>query len=315
VQQLAVKAVRKDSLDGKVERVMWEVHVMRLLKHQHIVKLLDVIDVAEAVYMVMERVDGPCLLSYIHRQPEGRLPLPVAQTYFAQLAAALQYTHANGFVHCDVKPENVRLDQACERAVLVDWGLSMRCGPQSEPVMHGTPAYAAPELLTGYRGDGVTDMSRHLSETVDVWALGASLVEMLCGSPPFAGSCLESLTAAVLNLRYELPETIPLQQRQIVESMLQLLPSDRASAAELCLHPWVTSSGWLAKDANQVEVPLQCEECSPAAKDHCTWQVPSRRVVIALLYLVACVSVLVWQVGEDEAVETRFQYRDAPETT
>eukprot|EP00965_Chrysotila_dentata_P061553 2038033-Pleurochrysis_carterae.AAC.1 len=60
--------------------------------------------------------------------------------------------------------------------------------------MQGTPAYAAPELLMGYRGDGVTDKSHWLCATVDVWALGASLVRTC--RPPRTPPCREPLRTA-----------------------------------------------------------------------------------------------------------------------
>ena len=91
---------------------------------------------------------GPdaCLL-----QPRGVLPEPQARQFFRHLLAALRHAHARGFLHCDVKPANVRLDRGCERAVLVDWGMARK--RENQPggsISQGTPAYASPEQLTGY---------------------------------------------------------------------------------------------------------------------------------------------------------------------
>ena len=83
---LAVKVVNKGQ--AQVERVMWEIHVLRQLSsvpHPHIVRLLDVIDVVDSCYMIMERVDGPALSRYIPSQSGGVLPLPTARRIFAQL--------------------------------------------------------------------------------------------------------------------------------------------------------------------------------------------------------------------------------------
>mmetsp|Transcript_13758 Transcript_13758/g.26867 ORF Transcript_13758/g.26867 Transcript_13758/m.26867 type:complete len:833 (+) Transcript_13758:196-2694(+) len=301
-QQLAVKVVRKGSLDGKVDRIMWEVHVMRhLAGHPHIAKLVDVIDLTDAVYIVMERVDGPCLLSFIRRQPQGRLEPEVARRFFCQMLSALKFTHANGYIHGDVKPENVRLTSTCDSAVLVDWGFAQRIGPQPHRVMQGTPAYAAPELLMGYRGDGVTDKSHWLCATVDVWALGASLVEMLCGEPPFRGDCFESLVRNVRDLRYELPSYVPLELRLLIDSMLQLHPTDRASVAELCAHPWVSTSGMLPADH---EVVLECLECgeTPKRKEGaCRWKA-SYRLVLLVAYAVLCSAALAWHLRSSAPV-------------
>eukprot|EP00962_Isochrysis_galbana_P039162 scaffold14015_cov112-Isochrysis_galbana.AAC.8 len=72
----------------------------------------------------MERVEGPDLLSHIQSQPAGALPEPAARRMFAQLLCAVRHAHLRGYLHCDLKPQNVRLTADCESAVLVDWGLA-----------------------------------------------------------------------------------------------------------------------------------------------------------------------------------------------
>lgn len=72
----------------------------------------------------MERVEGPDLLSHIQSQPAGALPEPAARRLFAQLLCAVRHAHLRGYLHCDLKPQNVRLTADCEYAVLVDWGLA-----------------------------------------------------------------------------------------------------------------------------------------------------------------------------------------------
>ena len=154
--QLAVKVYRtghsSDRGDGSAMReVMWEVHVLRQLRHEHVVRLSDVIEMADAVYVVMERLEGPDLHAHIHAQPGGVLAEAEAARYFAHVLGALCHAHARGFLHCDVKPANVRLDRGCERAVLVDWGMARK--RENQPggsISQGTPAYASPEQLTGY---------------------------------------------------------------------------------------------------------------------------------------------------------------------
>ena len=130
--QLAVKMVRHggtaDGTDNQERLAMWELHVLRQLSDPHIVRVRDVIELVDATYIVMERVDGPELGEYIDSQPEGRLPAPVAARFFGQLLCALRHAHRRGFLHCDVKPENIRLNLACDRVVLTDWGFARRMG-------------------------------------------------------------------------------------------------------------------------------------------------------------------------------------------
>eukprot|EP00966_Prymnesium_polylepis_P308472 7128641-Prymnesium_polylepis.1 len=238
---------------------MWEVHVLRQLKgHPNIVTLCDVIELADAVYIVMERIEGPDLQDYIHSQPGGALPEPLARTFFRHLLAALRHAHCRGFIHGDLKPANVRLheEQGGEMvAVLVDWGLSRQIDQQAGlHTMMGTPAYAAPEQLTGYNADQAWGRAR-LGPPADVWALGAALYEMLAGHVPFGGGSHEELVANALALNYDTrPDSLSLEARQLIDAMLQVLPSDRARIDELCTDTWTLRNGPMPPVADGVAV-------------------------------------------------------------
>ena len=95
----------------------------------------------------------------------------------AHLVFEPSHGQRHGFLHCDVKPDNVRLNKACTHAVLTDWGYARRPGSRSEHYMCGTPAYASPEQLTGYSPDSITGQ-RQLTGATDVWSLGVLLFEV-----------------------------------------------------------------------------------------------------------------------------------------
>ena len=188
----------------------------------------------------------------------------------------------------DVKPENVRLHpvaaSGAEHAVLLDWGYARRLGPQSEPIRQGTPLYAAPEQLTGYSTDGVSARAT-LSETVDVWGLGATLCEMCCGSPPFAGRDFEQLVGNVLQLNLvAAARVISGPPRELLDEMLQILPSDRATLDELYEHQWVADSGGLP---TLDDVALLCEDCSDGPGGGAKRCAPPRRLRRARMARVA----------------------------
>jgi serine/threonine protein kinase len=153
---LAVKVIRKDSSETQrdIERsVMWEVHVLQKLHHEHIVRVMDVIEVVDATYIIMERVDGPELTDFIRMHESGRLPSSVARPLLVRIVLALRHAHQNGFLHCDVKPDNIRMNRECDCAILTDWGFAREPGCRPENYMCGTPQYASPEQLTGYCPD------------------------------------------------------------------------------------------------------------------------------------------------------------------
>lgn len=101
----------------------------------------------------MERIEGPDLHDFIEAQPDQKLAEPMARRLFRHVLAALVHAHGAGYLHCDVKPENVRLQlegrDGATTAVLVDWGLARRIDKQPEFLQEGTRLYASPEQLTG----------------------------------------------------------------------------------------------------------------------------------------------------------------------
>ena len=220
--------------------------------------------------------DRPDLHQHIRTQPGGTLGEADAARYFAHVLSALRHAHGRGFLHSDVKPANVRLDRGCTRAVLVDWGMTRLrehhspCSPWCGTICAGTPAYASPEQLTGHNV-GSAWGSGQLGCTADVWSLGATLVEMVTGSPPFTGDNFEALVANVLRLNYCLPDELSVDVRQLVDQMLQLNPNDRASTDDLCAEPWVLASGALLREDGADGAPsrggaagigdLECAEC------------------------------------------------------
>lgn len=181
--------------------------------------------------------------------------------------------------------------------MLVDWGLARGTIRQPEPITQGTPRYASPEQLTGYSADMAWGRPK-LGPSADVWALGVTVFEMLTGEPPFAGDTFEALVANVLRLNYTLPDTMSVEARQLIDSMLQVQPSDRASVAELCLDPWTTCHmGKMPPDR-----VLTALECPPSGKEDsdlarvgsCTDRVRgSGRSLLCIVYIILLVCALI----------------------
>jgi serine/threonine protein kinase len=147
------------------------------LRHPGIVKVIEVGAEGDHVYLVTDYVEGIELKTWLR---EHRPTRKETATIIAAVAEALNYAHARGVVHRDVKPSNILLSKG-GGPILVDFGLATSMSPLDTPVVGavvGTPAYMAPEQALGQRVDG----------RADIYSLGVVLYEMLCGRQPFADS-------------------------------------------------------------------------------------------------------------------------------
>jgi len=175
-------------------------------------------------FVVMELVDG---ITLQERLNAGPMPPALAVGVGAQVAAGLAAIHAAGVVHCDVKPSNIML--VGDTAKIVDFGIAVRAGSGdalNRPFqILGTPAYMAPERLTG----GV------VRAPADVYALGILLYRLLAGASPWSvEDTMRMLVAHVSDEPAPLPPRagIPASVAALADRCLAKDPAARPSAAE-----------------------------------------------------------------------------------
>ena len=220
---LKVLAARDASEEARFER---EGNVLAALSHPGIVQVVaaGVLD-DESPFLAMEWLDGEDLAARHRRRPLSlRLALDLAE----QVAHALSAAHAAGIVHRDVKPSNVFLVGDPPQVKLVDFGVATTGDVRLTNRGHliGTPAYMAPEQA---RGENVVDAR------ADLFALGATLFELIAGRPPHVGPTpIATLARLVTTPAPQLSELVPSVPQALDELMASLLatsPDDRPSSA------------------------------------------------------------------------------------
>jgi eukaryotic-like serine/threonine-protein kinase len=212
---VALKRLRPDrSGPADLARLLAEAQITAQLEHPNIPPVHTVgVDDEGRAYFTMTRIRGISLSDFIRRAHAGPEPwqtvgLGLMLRIFLRVAYALAAAHARGVIHRDVKPDNIMVGDFGE-VRLMDWGIAKvlaRGARNSEPptppidpgttladsvvgAVIGTPGYMAPEQAAG---------AAHLDERADVYALGATLYEMLSGQPPIqADSQLEKLRHTV----------------------------------------------------------------------------------------------------------------------
>ncbi len=201
---VAVKMLKPEYLDNEeiCRRFRNESRAIALLKHRNIVKIFDVSDNKDYLFIVMEYINGITLKDYIEQQ--GVLTWKETVHFTSQILRALQHAHSKGIVHRDIKPQNIMLMSNGEIKV-TDFGIARVSNYDAATIGNqaiGSVHYISPEQARG----GQTD------ERADLYSMGVMMYEMLTGRLPFDGS--DAVSVAVMHLQAD-----PRMPRQINPSI------------------------------------------------------------------------------------------------
>ncbi len=209
------------------EQFMREARTAAGLAHPNIVPIHTVEEHGDLVYFVMGYVDGETLRQRVERA--GPLTPRYAMKVMQEVAWALAYAHEHEVVHRDVKPDNIMIDQASDRALVTDFGIAQRQRDrEQEPTgeIIGTARYMSPEQACG---DVVDERS-------DLYSLGATFFYALTGRAPFEGTNLPALLAQHVSqappVLQELRSEVPPRLAAIIDRCLAKDPADRPQTGE-----------------------------------------------------------------------------------
>jgi HEAT repeat protein len=226
--QVAIKMLNVHLPAKALEGFLQEAQMVAQLKHPAIVRVLDFGVERDIPFLVMDYAPHGNLRQ---RYPRGeRVALPIIVSYVKQIAGALQYAHNNGVIHRDVKPENILLNSD-DALLLSDFGIAQLERNLANPYQHrdkvsGTLSYMAPEQ---WRGEPCA--------ASDQYSLAVVAYELLCGTPPFQGSTLntimnEHLRVAPPALRQYIPD-LSSQVEAVVLAALAKKPEQRFKSIQL----------------------------------------------------------------------------------
>ncbi|XP_045134341.1 serine/threonine-protein kinase SIK2-like [Portunus trituberculatus] len=227
--EVAIKIIDKSQLDAaNLQKVHREVKVLKTLHHPHIIKLYQVMESKNMIYLVSEYACNGEIFDYIARY--GRMTEPMARRKFWQILSAVEYCHNLHVVHRDLKAENLLLDINMNMKI-ADWGFSNYYTPTDTlNTWCGSPPYAAPEVFEG---------KKYIGPEIDIWSLGVVLYVLVCGALPFDGPTLPALRDRVLSGRFRIPYFMSSDCEQLVRKMLVLDPARRYTVQQIRQHRWM----------------------------------------------------------------------------
>ncbi len=226
---VAIKVLHPElALAIGADRFHREIQVVARLRHPHIVPLYDSGDAAGRLYYVMPYVQGETVRQRIARK--GPFAPDEAVRLVREIADALEYAHAEGVVHRDIKPDNILLDD--RHAMVMDFGIARALTEDGDKqltgtgLLLGTPAYMSPEQVTG---------EADIDGRSDIYSLGCVLYEMLAGKPPFSGPSAH----AVMARRFSSPtpsldgieQSMSPEMQKILTTSMSLSPAARYQTA------------------------------------------------------------------------------------
>ncbi|NXL75540.1 CDKL2 protein, partial [Leptocoma aspasia] len=284
-QIVAVKKFLESDDDAAVKKIaLREIKLLKQLRHDNLVNLLDVCKRKKRWYLVFEFVDHT-VLDDLEASPSG-LDLDRVRKYLFQIMRAIAFCHSHNIIHRDIKPENILVSQSGV-VKLCDFGFARPLATSGEVYTDyvATRWYRAPELLVGDSKYG---------RPVDVWAVGSLITEMLTGEPLFPGDsdidqlfhitkCLGNLIPRQQELFYKnplfagmkLPEVKELESLEkrypklppaaldLAKECLQIDPDKRPSCAQLLQGDFFNKDGFAERFTQELKQKIQKD-----ARDH-----------------------------------------------
>uniref|UniRef100_A0A8C1XZZ1 Protein kinase C n=1 Tax=Cyprinus carpio TaxID=7962 RepID=A0A8C1XZZ1_CYPCA len=252
----AVKVLKKDVIlqDDDVDCTMTEKRILALArKHPYLTQLYCCFQTKDRLFFVMEYVNGGDLMFQIQRSrkfDEAR-----SRFYAAEVTSALMFLHQNGVIYRDLKLDNILLD-AEGHCKLADFGMCKEgiLDGITTTTFCGTPDYIAPEIL----------QELEYGPSVDWWALGVLMYEMMAGQPPFEADNEDDLFESILHDDVLYPVWLSKEAVSILKAFMTKSPSKRLGCVvsqgldeAIKVHPFFKEIDWLLLEQRKIKPPFK----------------------------------------------------------
>uniref|UniRef100_A0A8C6M9M1 Protein kinase C n=1 Tax=Nothobranchius furzeri TaxID=105023 RepID=A0A8C6M9M1_NOTFU len=252
----AVKVLKKDVIlqDDDVDCTMTEKRILALARrHPYLTQLYCCFQTRDRLFFVMEYVNGGDLMFQIQRS--RKFDEPRSRFYAAEVTSALMFLHRNGVIYRDLKLDNILLD-AEGHCKLADFGMCKEgiMNGVTTTTFCGTPDYIAPEIL----------QELEYGASVDWWALGVLMYEMMAGQPPFEADNEDDLFESILHDDVLYPVWLSKEAVSILRAFMTKNPAKRLGCVvtqgceeAIKTHPFFREIDWVLLEQRKVKPPFK----------------------------------------------------------
>ena len=226
-KKVAIKIIAKSTVEEQPDlavKIRREISLMKLFDNPHLLRLVDVCESSQHLYIILEYAEHGELFDYLVERDS--LPIQDGMHFFRQIIYGLEFLHNHGICHRDLKPENILLDEH-DTIKIADFGFARWMKENIADTSCGSPHYASPEVIKGEPYDG---------RKSDIWSAGVILYTLLCGKLPFDDGSIRQLLLKVKNGEYRMPD-FPPDIKDLISRMLQVDPEKRITLSEIKAHP------------------------------------------------------------------------------
>lgn len=219
-KKVAIKIISKQkSRENDLNEIMF----LEELEFKYIVEMFEWFQDDSNIFIVIEYLPNGSLQDLVKQM--GYLEESIAKKYIYQLLLTVEYLHNFQVMHRDIKAENILLDINHDIR-LVDFSMSVELGNSSS--ICGSPAYMAPEMISGNKYD----------ERADVWSIGILLFYLIKGHFPFDEENNQKLFYKIIHTDCSYPETISDDSINLISRLLEKDPDHRITIREALHHDW-----------------------------------------------------------------------------
>ena len=270
----ATKKIKKEYADRPQVKKYFinEISILKKIKHNKIVRLIELKQTPSHYYIVMEYCNGGSLLSCLkkymtlYKKPFSE---EIVQYLMRQIVSGVKYIHEKGIIHRDLKLDNILVKFYSEddfnkynmmktHVKISDFGISAKLGEgKLAHTALGSPAYMDPFILKKLNERNDLANSDGYDQKADIWSLGARCYGMIMGKRLFTGRNIKDLYKKVEVGNYSLPTHLSKEIVSFLNGMLQYDSKKRLNIEELSRHHFLTRN---TKDFNSIDFALVCNK-------------------------------------------------------